>query len=129
MFFYKLRKILREKFIELIRSVSILAFIAAFVPFFPILFLYHDDFSKSDKKQMCVVSFICIVLNLTIIYFTDNFFQYNIIISIFLGDLISFFLYLIPFSILIMYFEFSEIQLDKSEIRDAKLESLFRKLF
>jgi hypothetical protein len=28
-----------------------------------------------------------------------------------------------------MSFEFSELQLDKSEIRDAKLESLFRKLF
>jgi hypothetical protein len=28
-----------------------------------------------------------------------------------------------------LYFGFSDLQLDKNEIRDAKLNSLFRKLF
>jgi hypothetical protein len=36
---------------------------------------------------------------------------------------------LLPCLIIMIYFEFSELKLDKSEIREAKLNSLFRKLF
>ena len=128
MFLYKLRKILREKWIELVKSVSVLSFIASFIPFFPFLFIYQDDFSRSEKKQMFFISAICLSINLTIIYFTD-FFGFNIIFSLILGTFFSFCLYFIPFLILMIFFEFSELQLDKDEIREAKLNSLFRKLF
>jgi hypothetical protein len=128
MFLYKLRKILREKWIELVKSVSVLSFIASFIPFFPFLFIYQDDFSRSEKKQMFFISAICLFINLTIIYFTD-FFGFNIIFSLVLGNFFSFCLYFIPFLILMIFFEFSELQLDKDEIREAKLNSLFRKLF
>jgi Na+/melibiose symporter-like transporter len=128
MFFYKLRKILREKWLNLLRSSSVLSFIASFIPFFPLIFIYQDDFSRSEKKQMFVISSICLFINLTIIYFTD-FFGFNIIFSLILGNFFSFCLYLIPFLILMIFFELSELQLDKDEIREAKLNSLFRKLF
>lgn len=128
MFLYKLRKILREKWIELVKSVSVLSFIASFIPFFPFLFIYQDDFSRSEKKQMFFISAICLSINLTIIYFTD-FFGFNIIFSLILGNFFSFCLYFIPFLILMIFFEFSELELDKDEIREAKLNSLFRKLF
>ena len=128
MFLYKLRKILREKWIELLRSSSLLSFIASFIPLFPLIFIYQDDFSRSEKKQMFFISAICLSINLTIIYFTD-FFGFNIIFSLILGNFFSFCLYFIPFLILMIFFEFSELQLDKDEIREAKLNSLFRKLF
>lgn len=129
MFLYKLKKVLKEKFGEIILSSSILSFIASFIAFFPFLFIYHDDFSNREKKQMFLVSFICLVINFTIIYFIDIFFGYNIILSIFLGDLFCFSLYLIPCFLLMLFFEVSEVILDKSEIRDAKINSIFRKLF
>lgn len=128
MFFYKLKKVIREKRSELLRSSSVLAFIASFIPFFPFLFIYQDDFSRSEKKQMFFISAICLFINLTIIYFTD-FFGFNIIFSLILGSFFSFCLYLIPFLILMIFFEFSELKLDKDEIREAKLNSLFIKLF
>jgi len=129
MFFYKLRKVIRNKWLEILRSSSMLAFIASFICFTPLLFLHHDDFSKSDKRYMFLVSSICFSINLILIYFTDYFFELNIIFSIILGNIFSFCLYLIPCLILMLYFEFSDLQLDKNEIRDAKLNSLFRKLF
>lgn len=129
MFFYKLRKILREKWQETMRSASMLSFIASFIPFFAFLFFWHDDFSREEKRQMFLVSMTCVIINLTIVYFTEIIFGFNIIFSIFIGDLFSFCLYLIPCVAIMVYFEFSELQLDKSEIREAKLNSLFRKLF
>jgi Na+/melibiose symporter-like transporter len=129
MFFYKLRKIFREKWLEILRGASMLGFIASFIPFFAYLFIWHDDFSRGEKRQMFLVSMICIIINLTIVYFTESIFGFNIIFSIFLADLFSFCLYLIPCITIMTIFEFSDLQLDKSEIRDAKLNSLFRKLF
>lgn len=129
MFFYKLKKVLKEKFGEVLLSSSMLSFIGAFIPFFPFLFIYHDDFSNKEKKQMFLVSFICLSINSVIIYFVDLLFAFNIISSIFLGDLFCFSLYLIPCFIIMIIFEIGEITLDKSEIREAKINSLFRKLF
>lgn len=129
MFFYKLRKIFREKWLEILRAASMLGFIASFVPFFSYLFIWHDEFSRREKRQMFLVSMICIIINLTVVYFTESIFGLNIIFSIFLADLFSFCLYLIPCITIMTYFEFSDLQLDKSEIRDAKLNILFRKLF
>ncbi len=93
MFFYKLRKIFREKWLEILRGASMLGFIASFIPFFAYLFIWHDDFSRGEKRQMFLVSMICIIINLTIVYFTESIFGFNIIFSIFLADLFSFCLY------------------------------------
>lgn len=129
MFLYKLRKVFREKLADILVSASFLSFIGSFIPFFPFLFFQHDDFSNKEKKQMFIVSFICLTINFTMIYFVDIFFGYNIIFAIFLGDLFCFSLYLIPCFLLMLFFEIGEITLDKSEIREAKINSLFRKLF
>lgn len=129
MFFYKLRKVLRDSWLEILKSSSMLSFIASFIPFFSFLFIWHDDFSINEKKQMFVVSMFCLLINLSIIYSVDIFFGYNIIISLFLGAIFSFLLYLIPGLFLMVWFEFSELRLDKSEIREAKINSLIGKLF
>jgi hypothetical protein len=129
MFFYKLRKVLRNSWLEILKSSTMLSFIGSFIPFFPFLFIYHDDFSISEKRQMFAVSIFYLLVNLTVVYFVDHFFGFNIIFSIFLGDFFNFCLYLLPSLIIMIYFEFSELKLDKSEIREAKLNSLFRKLF
>ena len=129
MFFYKLRKVLRSSWLEILKSSTMLSFIASFICFTPLIFLYHDDFSKNDKRYMFLVSSICFSINLILIYFTDYFFELNIIFSLILGNIFSFCLYLIPCLIIMLYFGFSDLQLDKNEIRDAKLNSLFRKLF
>lgn len=129
MFFYKLNKVLKEKLGEILLSSSVLSFIGSFIPFFPFIFIYHDDFSNKEKKQMFLVSFICIAINITLIYFVDLFFGFGIILSIFLGDLFCFSLYLLPSFILMLLFEIGDVKLDKSELRDAKLNNLFRKLF
>lgn len=129
MFLYKLKKVLKEKLGEMLLSSSLLSLIASFLPFFPFLFIYHDDFSYKEKKQMFLVSFICVSINSTLIYFVDLFFGFNIILSIFLGDLFCFSLYLMPSFLLMLFFEIGETKLDKSELRDAKLNNLFRKLF
>lgn len=129
MFFYKLRKVLRDSWLEILKSSSMLSFIASFIPFFSFLFIWHDDFSINEKKQMFVVSMFCLLINLSIIYSVDIFFGYNIIVSLFLGAIFSFLLYLIPGLFLMVWFEFSELRLDKSEIREAKINSLIGKLF
>lgn len=129
MFFYKLKKVLRDSWLEILKSSSMLSFIASFIPFFSFLFIWHDDFSINEKKQMFVVSMFCLLINLSIIYSVDIFFGYNIIISLFLGAIFSFLLYLIPGLFLMVWFEFSELRLDKSEIREAKINSLIGKLF
>lgn len=129
MFFYKLRKVLRDSWLEILKSSSMLSFIASLIPFFAFLFIWHEDFSINEKKQMFVVSMFCLVINLSIIYSVDIFFGYNIIVSLFLGAIFSFLLYLIPGLVLMVWFEFSELRLNKSEIREAKINSLIGKLF
>lgn len=129
MFFYKLRKVLRDSWLEILKSSSMLSFIASFIPFFAFLFIWHDDFSISEKKQMFVVSIFCLLINLSIIYSVDYFFGYNIIVSLFIGAIFGFFLYFIPGLVLMAWFEFDQLILDKSEIREAKINSLIGKLF
>ena len=129
MLFYKIKKIVREKGYELLLSSSMIAFIGSFLSLFPIIFIYHDEFSRSEKKQMFFVSTILVIVNLSIIYFIDSFFGFNIIFSILIGGLSSFLVYLIPSFILILSLEINDLVLDKDEIRDVKLNSLLRKLF
>jgi hypothetical protein len=129
MFLYKLKKILKEKFIEILKGSGFLAFIASFVPFSTFLFLHIDNLSFREKKQMIFVSLFCQVINLFFIYIVDYVFNYNVICSIFIGSSLSFLFFLIPCLVIMLWFEIGELKLDKDEIRDAKLSSLFRKLF
>lgn len=129
MFLYKLKKVFREKGLEMIQGSSMISFIASVLPFFSFLFIYQDDFSKSEKKQMLLVTFVFLTIDFIVIYFVDYFFGFNIIFSILISHFISFFIFLIPTFLFILYFEISEVNLDKSEIRQAKLDNLFRKLF
>ena len=119
----------QEKKKDIIQSTLTFSLMASVFSLFVLIFLNHDDFSKSDKRQMAVTSVILTSINLTIVYFVDYFLGYNIVFSILLGYFSSFLLFFIPSLIFILYFEITELELDKSETRDIKLNSLFRKLF
>ena len=129
MFLYKLKKVLRERKKDIIQSTLSFSLIASVLSLFVFMFINSEDFSKSDKRQMGVTSVILTSINLTIIYFVDYFLGYNIIVTILLGYFSSFLFFFIPCLIFILYFEITELELDKSEIRDAKLNSIFRNLF
>lgn len=129
MILYKLKKILRERKKDIFQSTLTFSLMASVFSLFVLIFLNHDDFSKSDKRQMGVTSVILTSINLTIVYFVDYFLGYNIVFSILIGYFSSFLLFFTPCLIFILYFEISELELDKSETRDVKLNSLFRKLF
>jgi dolichyl-phosphate-mannose--protein O-mannosyl transferase len=129
MFLYKLKKVLRERKKDIIQYTLSFSLIASVLSLFVFMFINNEDFSKSDKRQMGVTSAILTSINLTIIYFVDYFLGYNIIVTILLGYFSSFLFFFIPCLIFILYFEVTELELDKSETRDAKLNSLFRNLF
>lgn len=129
MFLYKLKKVLRERKKDIIQSTLSFSLIASVLSLFVFMFINSEDFSKSDKRQMAVTSVILTSINLTIIYFVDYFLGYNIIVTILLGYFSSFLFFFIPCLIFILYFEVTELELDKSETRDAKLNSIFRNLF
>lgn len=129
MFFYKLKKVFKEKSLDIIKASSVLSLVASFIPLAPFLFLHVDDMSFKEKRQMVIISILCFITNLFMIQLTDYVFEYSIISSIFIGLFFSFLLFFTPSFLIMTYFEFSEIRLDKSEIRDAKVDSLLRKLF
>jgi hypothetical protein len=129
MFLYKLKKVLRERKKDIIQSTLSFSLMASVLSLFVFIFINNEDFSKSDKRQMAVTSVILTSINLTIIYFVDYFLGYNIIVTILLGYFSSFLFFFIPCLIFILYFEVTELELDKSESRDAKLNSIFRNLF
>ena len=129
MILYKLKKVLKQKCLEILSGSGFLAFVASFIPFAPFLFLRVDDFSLNEKKQMIFVSLLCLSLDLFMIHSVDIIFNYNIIASILLGSAFSFLFFFIPVFIVILWFEISEVILDKEEIREAKINTLFRKIF
>jgi len=129
MFLYKLKKVLRERKKDIIQSTLTFSLMASIFSLFVFIFINNEDFSKSDKRQMAVTSAILTSINLTIIYFVDYFLGYNIIVTILLGYFSSFLFFFIPCLIFILYFEVTELKLDKSDTRDVKLNSIFRKLF
>ena len=129
MFLYKLKKVLRERKKDIIQSTLSFSLMASVLSLFVFMFINSEDFSKSDKRQMAVTSAILTSINLTIIYFVDYFLGYNIIVTILLGYFSSFLFFFIPCLIFILYFEITELKLDKSDTRDVKLNSIFRKLF
>jgi len=129
MFLYKLKKLFKERKKDIIQSTLTFSLMASIFSLFGLIFLNHENFSKSDKIQMLVTSFILTTINLTIIYFVDYFLGYNIVVCILLGYSSSFLLFFIPCFIFILYFEITDLELNKSETRDAKLNSIFRSLF
>ena len=129
MFLYKLKKVLRERKKDIIQSTLTFSLMASVLSLFVFMFINSEDFSKSDKRQMAVTSAILTSINLTIIYFVDYFLGYNIIVTILLGYFSSFLFFFIPCLIFILYFEVTELKLDKSDTRDVKLNSIFRNLF
>ena len=129
MFLYKLKKVLKEKRVDLWKTSFSFSLIVSFYPLFVMAFIFNDDFSISDKKQMAITSAILTFLNFTIIYFVDYFFKYNIIFCILSGQIFCFFVFFIPIFIFAVYQEIIDLKLDKSEIREAKLNKVFRKLF
>jgi hypothetical protein len=129
MFLYKLKKLFKERKKDIVQSTLTFSLMASIFSLFGLIFLNHENFSKSDKIQMLVTSFILTTINLTIIYFVDYFLGYNIVVCILLGYSSSFLLFFIPCFIFILYFEITDLELDKSETRDAKLNSIFRSLF
>ena len=129
MFLYKLKKVLRERKKDIIQSTLTFSLMASVLSLFVFIFINNEDFSKSDKRQMAVTSVILTSINLTIIYFVDYFLGYNIIVTILLGYFSSFLFFFIPCLIFILYFEVTELKLDKSDTRDVKLNSIFRNLF
>ena len=128
MFLYKLKKVLRERKKDIIQSTLTFSLMASVLSLFVFMFINSEDFSKSDKRQMAVTSVILTSINLTIIYFVDYFLGYNIIVTILLGYFSSFLFFFIPCLIFILHFEITELELDKDEIREAKLNKVFRKL-
>jgi hypothetical protein len=129
MFLYKLKKVLRERKKEVIHSVLSFSLMCSILSLFFVAFLSNDNFSNSDKKQMFVISVILTVINFTIIYYVDYFFKFNIICSLLFGYFVSFCLFLIPTLLFILYFEIDDLELNKDEIREAKLNKVFRNLF
>ena len=129
MFLYKLKKVLRERKKDIIQSTLTFSLMASIFSLFGLIFLNDENFSKSDKIQIGLTSVILTSINLTIIYFVDYFLGYNIIVTILLGYFSSFLFFFIPCLIFILYFEITELKLDKSDTRDVKLNSIFRKLF
>lgn len=129
MLIYKLKKIFREKGDEVIISSLILSGMISFLSFVSLIMVLNDDINKTEKKQLILITSIFSLLNFVIIYFSYLSFGHGIILSIFLGYLISFCIFVIPSFLLFVVLELSEVRLSKEEIRDAKLDNLFRKLF
>jgi len=80
MFLYKLKKLFKERKKDIVQSTLTFSLMASIFSLFGLIFLNHENFSKSDKIQMLVTSFILTTINLTIIYFVDYFLGYNIVV-------------------------------------------------
>jgi hypothetical protein len=129
MFFYKLKKLFKLKKWELIFGSIQISLIVSFVSSFFVLFLWSEDFTRRDKIQMFLASLFFSICNLFTIYVVSNCTDWNAIICITIGVFINFLIYIIPSLIFLICTEWQDVNLTKDEIRDAKIESLLRKLF
>lgn len=129
MFFYRLKKLLKEKKREVFLGSLQISFIASFVSQFFILFMWSEEFSRREKWQMSLFSFLLTIFSLITINFVNEHFNFNILVCIFVSVIINFLIYIIPAMILIIILEWSDVTLTKDEIRDAKLDKVLRKLF
>ena len=130
MFFYKLSKLFKLKKWELaLGSIQMSLIVSVVSPFF-LLFLWSEDFLNRDKIQMFLASFIFSSFNLLTIYLVSGYYMdWNAIFCIFVGVLINFLIYLIPAFLFLIYCDWNDIILTQDEIREAKLNKVFRKLF
>jgi hypothetical protein len=129
MLLYKLRKLFKLKKWEIILGSLQISFIASFISQFFLLYMWNEEFSKSEKRQMFVASLILSLINLFSIYQVSNYFDFNVVVSIFVGTLINFLIYILPALIFIIIMDWSDVELTTEEIRDAKLDRVLRKLF
>lgn len=130
MFFYKLKKIFKKSFKNLLISALSLSSLVSFGSFAGIFFsIYNDNFSKSEKKYLILFSLLFTSINFFSIYLVDNYLSLNVIVSIFLGYLIIFLFFLIPSLIFTLYIEYTELSLGPQEIREAKLNKVLRRYF
>lgn len=130
MFFYKLQKILRKSFKSLFTqalSLSVLVSVGSFAIIF--FSIYNDNLAKSEKKYFISFSLLFTSINFFSIYLVDNYFSLNVILSIFLGYLISFLFFFIPSFIVVLFIEYVEFYLEPEEIREAKLNKVLRRYF
>ena len=130
MFFYKLQKIFKKSFKNLLISALSLSALASFGSFAGIFFsIYSDDFAKSEKKYLVLFSMLFTSINFFSIYLVDSYLSLNVILSIFLGYLISFLFFFIPSLIFTIFIEYTEVSLEPEEIREAKLNKVLRRYF
>ncbi len=129
MFLYKLKKLFKLKKWEIILGSLQISFIASFASQFFLLYMWNEEFSKSEKTQMFLASLILSTISLFSIYQVSNYFDFNVVFCIFIGVIINFFIYIIPAMIFIIIMDWSDVELTKEEIRDAKLGRVLRKLF
>lgn len=129
MFLYKLSKLFKLKKWEIILGSLQLSFIASFASQFFLLYMRSEEFSKSEKRQMFLASLLFCFINLFSINQVSNYFEFNVIICIFVGMIINFFIYILPAMIFIITMDWSDVELTQEEIRDAKLSRVLRKLF
>ncbi len=129
MLLYKLRKLFKLKKWEIILGSLQISFIASFISQFFLLYMWNEEFSKSEKRQMFVASLILSLINLFSIYQVSNYFDFNVVVCIFVGTLINFLIYILPAIIFIIIMDWSDVELTTEEIRDAKLDRVLRKLF
>ena len=129
MLLYKLRKLFKLKKWEIILGSLQISFIASFISQFFLLYMWNEEFSKSEKRQMFVASLILSLINLFSIYQVSNYFDFNVVVCIFVGTLINFLIYILPAMIFIIIMDCSDVELTTEEIRDAKLDRVLRKLF
>lgn len=122
---YKLRNLFKERGGEILKSTLLLSFACAssFLVILPML--VSDEVDWKDKKQMIVFFLIASIINIISLLYVDNY-DISIILKILLSIGISFCIFVPIIFLLITLTDYKDIQLDKSELRDAKLEGILR---
>jgi hypothetical protein len=129
MFLYKLKKLFKESKLDILIGTFQLSFVFSLLSIAVILFLSIDEFNKSEKRQIAAFCVFLTLVKLSVIAFLDFYLNYNVILLIILGYIISFFIFVIPAFIFTMIFEYDDLRLGVDEIREAKINSVVRKLF
>lgn len=125
MVIYKLKKLFKERGIEIVKTVLMLSFACSSSFLIVLPMMITDDIEWQDKKKMIVFFLIAGVVNILSLLYIDAY-DINIILKIVLSILISFFIFIPIIFILITISDYKDLKLDVSEQRDAKLEGLLR---
>lgn len=129
MFLYKLKKLFKESKLDILIGTLQLSFVFSLLSIAVILFISIDEFNKSERRQIAAFCVVLTLVKLSVIAFLDFHLNYNVILLIILGYIISFFIFVIPAFIFTMIFEYDDLRLGLDEIREAKINSVVRKLF